>query len=145
MAKSLLGKATLVVGAAVSLLALAWLVSADRRPPTHSGRLLFSLGIVVASVGSMLLWSTIIGLLPRVRMWSPQWTYLAAAAPFYILAIWIFFFSSLEMRALGYTRMLVMVVVGSASGVLARKKAYPHFSDKDSPSTPLPPPTLFPK
>lgn len=146
MAKSLLGKGTLVVGAAVSLLALTWLVSADRRPPTHSGRLLFSLGIVVASLGSMLLWSTIIGLLLRVRLWSPQWIYLAGAVPFYMLAIWIFFFSSsLEMRALGYTRMLVMFVVGSASGVLARKKAYPQFSDKDSPSTPLPPPTLFPK
>jgi hypothetical protein len=145
MAKSLQGKAALVVGAAVSLLALVWLVSADRRPPTHSGRLVFSLGIVVASGGFMLLWSTTIGLLSRVRMWSPQWTYLAAAVPFYILAIWIFFFSGLAMRSLGYTRMLDMVIFGSLSGLLARKKAYPQFSDKDSPSTPLPPPTLFPK
>lgn len=145
MAKSLLGKAALVVGAAVSLSALTWLVSADRRPPTHSGRLLFSLGIVVASGGLVLFWSTIIGLLSRIRMWSPQWTYLAGAVPFYILAIWIFFFSSLEMRLLGYMRMFVMVVFGSASGVLARKKAHPQFSDEDSPSTPLPPPTLFPK
>jgi len=78
-------------------------------------------------------------------MWSPQWTFLVGAIPFYILAIWIFFFSSLEMRLLGYTRMLVLVAFGSWSGHLARKKAYPQFSDKDSASTPLPPPTLFPK
>jgi hypothetical protein len=133
------------VGAAVSLLALTWLVSADRRLPHAFGRLLFSLGIVVASGGLVLLWSTIIGLLSRTRMWSPQWTFLAGAVPFYILAIWIFFFSSLEMRLVGYARMLVMVCLGSASGRLARKKAYPQFSDKDSPSASLPPPTLFPK
>jgi len=133
------------VGAAVSLLALTWLVSADRRLPHALGRLLFSLGIVVASGGLMLLWSTIIGLLSRTRMWSPQWTFLAGAVPFYILSIWIFFFSSLEMRLLGSTTMLVMVVFGSVSGALARKMAYPQFSDKDSPSASLPPPTLFPK
>jgi hypothetical protein len=145
MVKSLLGKAALGVGAAVSLLALTWLVSADRRLPRAFSRLLLSLGIVVASVGLMLLWSTIVGLLSRVRMWSPQWTFLVGGMPFYILAIWIFFFSSLEMRLLGYARMLTMVAFGCASGQLARKKAYPQFSDKDFPSTPLPPPTLFPK
>jgi hypothetical protein len=41
--------------------------------------------------------------------------------------------------------MLPMAGFGSASGKLARKKAYPQFFDQDSPSTPLPPPTLFPK
>lgn len=145
MAKSLLSKGALVVGAAVSLLALTRLVSADPRLPRAFGRLLFSLGILIASGGLMLFWSTIIGLLSRTRMWSPPWTFLAGAVPFYILAIWIFFFSSLEMRLLGYTRMLVMACFGSASGVLARKRAYPQFSDKDSPSASLPPPTLFPK
>jgi len=145
MTKSLLGKGALVVGAAVSLLALTWLVGADRRLPHAFGRLLYSLGIVVASGGLMLLWSKIIGLLSRTRMWSPQWTFLAGAMPFYTLAIWIFFFSSLEMRLLGYTNMLVMVAFGSASGQQARKKAFPQFSDKDSPSADLPPPTLFPK
>lgn len=145
MEKSLLSKAALVVGATVSLSALTWLVSVDRRPSLAFGRSLLLLGLVVASGGLMLLWSTIIGLWSRTRMWSPQWTFLAGAVPFYILAIWIFFFSSLEMRLLGYMRMLLMACCGSISGKLARKKAYPQFSDKDSPSTPLPPPTLFPK
>jgi hypothetical protein len=145
MEKSLLSRAALIVGAAVSLSALAWLVSVDRRPPHAFGRVIFSLGILALSGASMLLWSTIVGLLSRTRMWSPQWTFLAGAVPFFILAMWIFFFSSLEMRLLGYTRMLLMVGIGSASGILARKKAYPQFADKDSPSTPLPPPTLFPK
>jgi hypothetical protein len=145
MVKSLLGKVALVVGAAVSLLALTWLVSGHRRLPDAFSRLLLSLGIVVASVGLMLLWSTVVGLLSRTRMWSPPWTFLVGGMPFYILAIWIFFFSSLEMRLLGYVRMLMMVGFGSWSGQLARKKAYPQFSDNDSPSASLPPPTLFPK
>jgi hypothetical protein len=145
MAKSLVVKWALVVGAAVSLWALIWLLGTDRRLPDAFGRLLFSLGVVVASGGLLLLWSTIIGILSRTRMWSPPWTFLAAAAPFYILAIWIFFLSSLEMRLLGGMRMLAMVALGSVSGQMARKKAYPQFSDKDSPSADLPPPTLFPK
>ena len=145
MQKSLLSKGALVVGAVVLLLELIWLVSLDRRPSQAFGRSLVLLGPVVVSGGLMLLWSTIIGLWSRTRMWSPQWTFLVGAMPFYILAIWIFFFSSLEMRLLGYTRMLLMVGFGSASGQRARKKAYPQFSDEDSPSTPLPPPTLFPK
>ena len=144
MAKCLLSKGALVVGAAVSLLALVWLLSADRQPAEVFGRSVL-VPLLVASGGLMLLWSTIIGLWSRTRMWSPQWTFLAAAAPFYMLAIWVFFFSSLEMRLLGYVRMLLMVCFASFSGQLARKKAYPQFSDKDSPSTPLPPPTLFPK
>jgi hypothetical protein len=101
MEKSLLSKGALVVGAAVSLIALTWLVSVDRRPSQAFGRPLLALGLVVASGGLMLLWSTIVGLWSRTRMWSPQWTFLAGAVPFYILAIWIFFFSSLEMRLLG--------------------------------------------
>jgi hypothetical protein len=143
MAKSLLGKGAVGLGAAVSLMALAWLL-VDRRPSQVFGGFI-SLPLVVASGALMLLWSTIIGLWSRIRMWSPQWTFLAGAAPFYILAIWVFFFSSLEMRLLGYMRMLLMVCFASFSGQRARKKAYPQFSDKDSPSTPLPPPTLFPK
>ena len=145
MEKSLLSKAALVVGAAVSLSALTWLVSADRRPSQAFGRSLLLLGLFVASGGLMLLWSTIIGLWSRTRMWSPQWTFLAGAVPFYILAMWIYFFSSLQMRLLGYTNMLLMVCFGSASGQQARKKAFLQFSDKDSPSADLPPPTLFPK
>ena len=145
MEKSLLSKAALALGAAVSLSVLTWLVSVDRRPSLAFGRSLLLLGLVVASGGLMLLWSTIIGLWSRTRMWSPQWTFLTGAAPFYILAIGVFFFSSLEMRLIGYTRMLLMIGFGSVSGQRARKKAYPQFSDKDSPSTPLPPPTLFPK
>jgi|HubBroStandDraft_6_1064221.scaffolds.fasta_scaffold175028_2 hypothetical protein len=145
MEKSLLSKGALVVGAAVSLLALTWLVSVDHRPSQAFGRSLVLLGVIVLAVCLMLLWSTIIGLWSRTRMWSPQWTFLMGAVPFYVLAIWVFFFSSLEMRLLGYTRMLLMVGFGSASGQRARKKAYPQFSDQDSPSTPLPPPTLFPK
>jgi ABC-type transport system involved in multi-copper enzyme maturation permease subunit len=145
MAKSLLSKGALVVGAAVSLLALTGLVSVDQRPSQAFGRALLLLGLVAASAGLMLLWSTIIGLWSRSRMWSPQWTFLAAAMPFFLLAIWVFFFSNLEMRLLGYARMLLMVSFGSLSGRRARKKAYPQFSDNDSPSTPLPPPTLFPK
>jgi hypothetical protein len=140
MEKSLLGNGALVLGATVSFLALTWLVGVYRRPPN-----VFFLGIVVVAGGSLVLWSTIIGLWSRTRMWSPQWTFLVGAAPFYILGIWIFFFSSLEMRLLGYTRMFLMVCFGSGSGQRARKKAYPQFSDKDSPSTPLPPPTLFPR
>jgi len=145
MEKSLLGKVALVTGAAVLLSALTWLVSVDRRPPLAFGRSLYLFGLVVAAGGLMVLWSTIIGRWSRTRMWSPQWTFLAGAVPFYVLSIWVFFFSSLEMRLLGYTRMLLMVCFGSISGQMARKKAYPQFSDKDTPSTPLPPPTLFPK
>ena len=144
MEKTLLIKCGLVVGPMASLFALTWLVSVDRIPSQAFGRLLL-LGVIVASGGLMLLWSTIIGLWSRTRMWSPQWTFLVGAVPFYILAIWVFFFSSLEMRLAGYARMFLMVGFGSLSGRRARKKAYPHFSDDDSPSTPLPPPTLFPK
>ena len=145
MAKSLLGRVAVVVGAAVSLVALTWLLSSGRRLPPAFGRLSYPLGIVVAAGGFMLLWSTIIALLSRTRIWSPPWTFLAGALPFYLLAIWIYFFSSLQMRLLGYTNMLLMVCFGSASGQQARKKAFPQFSDKDSPSADLPPPTLFPK
>jgi len=145
MATSLLSKAALLLGASASLLALAWLVSEDRRLLHLFGGRLFLLGIVVASGALMLLWSTITGLLSRSRVWSPQWTYLAGAMPLLMVAIWTGFFSSLAMRRAGYFSMLIMVGFGSASGQLARKKAYPQFSDKDSPSTPLPPPTLFPK
>lgn len=145
MSKSLLGKGALVVGALVSFLALTWLLAADRRFPDASVRRLFFLGIVVASVSVMFLWSTFIGLLSRTRIWSPPWTFLAGAIPFYILAIWIYFFSSLQFRLLGYTNMFLMACFGSATGARARNKAFPQFSDKDSPSADLPPPTLFPK
>jgi hypothetical protein len=145
MAKSHLSKFELIVGAAVSLPALTWLVSADRRPPDAFGRVIFLLAFLIASGGLILLWSSIIGLLSRARMWSPQWTVLAGAVPFFILALWIFFFSGLEMQLPGYVRMLLMVCFGSVSGRRARKKAYPQFSDKDPPSAQLPPPTLFPK
>jgi hypothetical protein len=50
-----------------------------------------------------------------------------------------------DLDAASDERMLPMAGFGSASGKLARKKAYLQFSDEDSPSTPLPPPTLFPK
>jgi hypothetical protein len=143
--KSLLGKGALATGAAVSLLALTWLAGLAPRPPDTFSRLLFWLGIIAASSTLLLLWSTIIAFLSQTRMWSPQWTFLAGATPFCILAIWTFFFSSLEMRMPGYARMLVMVCFGSASGHVARKKAYPEFSEEDSPSASLPPPTLFPK
>jgi hypothetical protein len=142
MQKSLLSNGARVVGAAISLAAVTWLVS---RPSQVFSRTSSLLDLTVASCALMFLWSTIIGLWSRTRMWSPQWTLLAGAVPFYILALWIFFFSSLELQFLGFTRTLLMVAYGSASGQLARKKAYPQFSDKDSPSTPLPPPTLFPK
>ena len=145
MATSLLSKAALLLGAAASLLALIWLVGEDRRLLHVFGGRVFLLGIVVASGGLMLLWSTIVGLLSRSRVWSPQWTYLAGAMPLLIVAIWTGFFSRLAMRQSGWLSMLLMVGFGSTSGQLARKKAYPQFSDKDSPSTPLPPPTLFPK
>ena len=131
MAKSLLGKGAVGLGAAVSLMALAWLL-VDRRPSQVFGGFI-SLPLVVASGALMLLWSTIIGLWSRTSMWSPQWTFLAGATPFYILAIWVFFFSSLEMRLVGYTRMLIMVCFASFSGQRARKRVYPQFSDKDSP------------
>jgi hypothetical protein len=145
MEKSLLNKGALVVGAAVSFLALTWLVSSDGKPSQAvGGRALILLGVVVA-LGALVLWSTIVGLWSRSRMWSPQWTFLVGAMPFYLLGMWIFFLSSLEMRLPGYTRMLLMVCLGSLAGRRARKMAYPQFSDKDSPSTPLPPPTLFPK
>jgi len=77
MAISLLSKAALLLSAAASLLALIWLVGEDRRLLHVFGGRVFLLGIVVASGGLMLLWSTIVGLLSRSRVWSPQWTYLA--------------------------------------------------------------------
>ena len=145
MLKPLLGRAALFVGAAVSLFALTWLLTADQKLPHAFSRIFLPFVIVVAAVSLLLLWSTIVGLLSRTRLWSPQWTFLVAGLPFYILGIWVFFFSRLEMRPLGYVRMLTMVAFGSLSGHRARKKAYPQFCDKDSPSAPLPPPTLFPK
>jgi hypothetical protein len=145
MAKSLLSNGALVLGASASLFALIWLVGEDRRLLHVFGGRLFLLGIVVASGALMLLWSTIIGLLSRSRVWSPQWTYLAGAMPLLIVAIWTGFFSRLAMLRPGYFSMLIMVGFGSASEQLARKKVYPQFSDKDSPSASLPPPTLFPK
>jgi hypothetical protein len=69
MEKLLLSKGALIVGAAVSLLALIWLVSVDRRPLRAYGRSLLLLGLPVASGGPMLLWSTIIGLWSRTHMW----------------------------------------------------------------------------
>ncbi len=145
MLKSLLGRAALFVGAAVSLFALTWLLTADQKLPYAFSRIFLPLVIVVAAVSLLLLWSTIVGLLSRTRLWSPPWTFLVAGMPFYILGIWVFFFSRLEMRPLGYVRMLTMVAFGFPSGHRARKKAYPQFCDKDSPSATLPPPTLFPK
>ncbi len=148
MEKSFPTKGALVAKAAVWLLALSWLFSGDQRPSQgiiHSLRSPSLLAVVLASGALILFWSTSIGRLSRTRLWSPQWTFLVAAMPFYLIAIWTFFFSNLEMRTLGYERMLLMVCFGSASGQLARKKAHPEFSDKDSPSSPLPPPTLFPK
>jgi hypothetical protein len=145
MEKSLLEKGALFAGAAVSLLALIWLVSVDPRSSHSFARSSVILGVLVASGTLMLLWSTIIGLWSRARVWSPQWTFLVGATPFYILAAWVFFFSTLEMRLPGYVYMLLMVWIGSASGRMARKKVFPQLSDQDSPSTPLPPPTLFPK
>ncbi|HEY0702512.1 MAG TPA: hypothetical protein VGD60_07075 [Candidatus Acidoferrales bacterium] len=145
MEKSVLNKGALVVGASGSFLALTWLVVEYRTASQRFGRTLSLLGLVVASYGVAFLWSTVIGQWSRTRLWSPQWTFLAAAAPFYLLGFWVFFFSSLEMRPPGYLIMLVMVSVGSDSGRKARKKAYPQLSDEDAPSTPLPPPTLFPK
>jgi hypothetical protein len=136
--KSLLGKGALVVGAAVSLFALTLLVNVTRKTPNW-------LGIDAALAALLLLWPKIVGFLSRIRMWSPQWTLLAGAVPFYALAIWTFFFSSWAMRLHGYEITLVMVCFGSASGSLARKKAYPQFTDRDSPFASLPPPTLFPK
>jgi hypothetical protein len=138
-------KFLLVVGAAVSLVALSWLVGLAGRRPSAFRSLLFWLGITAASTTLLLLWSTIVGFLSHIRMWSPQWTFLAGAMPFWILGIWTFFFSSLEMRLAGYTIMLVIVCFGSFSGHQARKIAYPQFSHEHPPSASLPPPTLFPK
>src|ERR1700677_26875 len=145
MEKTALSKGALVVCAVVSLSVLTWLVSQYRTPSQRFGLTLSIVGLLVAAYGVALLWSAMIGNWSRIRLWSPQWTFLAGAAPFYLLGFWVFFFSGLEMRLSGYLRMLIMVCVGSASGRQARKKAYPQFSDEDAPSTPLPPPTLFPK
>lgn len=145
MEKSLLVKGELGAAAAVSLLALVWVVSIDERPPDLISGFLFSLIIIAVAGGATHLWSTFMGLLSRESIWSPGWTLLAGAMPFYLLAIWAFFFSSFEMQISGFMRLMLLEIFGTVSGVLARKKAFPHFTNKDSASTPLPPPTLFPK
>jgi hypothetical protein len=125
-------------------LVLTWFVNVAPRQGALFGRFSVLLGLVVASVAAMLLWSTTVGLWSRIRVWSPQWTFLVGAIPFWVLGFWVFFLSGrFEMRQLGYLRMLLLVGFGSSAGRMARKKAYPQFSDEDSPSTPLPPPTLF--
>lgn len=145
MAKSALNIGAAVAGAVFFAAALVWATVIHARPPGVFDRSLVLWGIVAVSGGLTLCWSTVVGHLSRIRMWSPPWTLLAGAAPFYILSVWIFFFSTLEMRLLGYARMLLVACFGSISGRLARKKAYPQFSSEDSMSASEPPPSLFPR
>lgn len=132
------------LGAVFSASVLVWLVLVHRMPPTALGRRLFFLGLVAASGGLMVCWSTIVGHLARTRLWSAQWSYLGAASPFFILATWSFFFGRFAMDVQGYLRMALMISFGSLSGSLGRKKAYPQLPD-DRPFASSPPPTLFPK
>lgn len=134
-----------VPGAAACALFLVWLVIFHARSSNILSREVLLLGILGAAGGLLIFWSTIVSHESQAHLWSPQWTFLAGALPFYLIAIWIWFFSRFEFRLIGFTRMLLMVCVGSAAGHLARKNVYPQFSDNDSPSDSLPPPTMFPR
>jgi hypothetical protein len=134
-----------LLGALASVSAVVWTLTMYQRPPHAVVRSLMWWGMLLASGSLIYCWSTVVGHLSLTRIWSPQWTFLTGGLPFYILALWVWFFSPLAFGLVGTTRMLLMVCFASISGILARRKAYPQFSDKDSASADLPPPTLFPK
>jgi hypothetical protein len=134
-----------LLGALASASAVVWTLAMYQRPPHALDRSLMWWGTLLASGGLIYCWSTVVGHLSRTRIWSPQWTFLTGGLPFYIVALWFFFFSPFAFGFAGGTRMLLMEFLGIISGQLARKAAYPQFSDKESPNADLPPPTLFPK
>jgi hypothetical protein len=102
-------------------------------------------GTLLASGGFLYCWSTVVGHLSQTRVWSPPWTFLTGALPFYIVAVWYFFISPFAFELVGFTRMLVMTLFGSVAGQWARKAAFPEFEEKASASADLPPPSLFSK
>ncbi len=114
-------------------------------PRVRPDREIVLFAILATSAGFLFCWSEIIGRLAEARVWLPATAFLAAAAPFYFLALWSFFVGKWEMSAAGYMRMLLMVCFGSAAGAIARNKAYPEMSGREPPSAEPPPPTLFPK
>ena len=134
-----------LLGALASASAVVWTLAMYRRPPHALDRSLIWWGTLLASGGLIYCWSTVVGHLSRTRIWSPQWTFLTGGLPFYIVALWFFFFSPFAFGFVGGARMVLMECCGIISGQLARKAAYPQFSDKDAPNADLPPPTLFPK
>jgi len=145
MTKSPLLKAAVVAGAVLSGSALGWLVLVCPRPRDAFGRELVLLAILAASGGFLMCWAAIVGQLSRMRLWSPSWTFLVGALPFWILGGWSLFIGRWAMGTIGFTREVLMVAFGSAAGASARKRAYPEMSDKDSIHAAPPPPTLFPK
>jgi hypothetical protein len=145
MSKSAVNIGIALLGALASASAVVWTLAMYRRPPHAPDRSLMWWGTLLASGGLVYCWSTVVGHLSRTRIWTPQWTFLTGGLPFYIVALWFFFFSPFAFGFVGGTQMFLMVFYGSISGHLARKSAYPQFSDEGSPHASLPPPTLFPK
>jgi len=133
------------LGALASASAVIWTIAMYQRPPHALERSMMWWGTLLASGGLIYCWSTVVGQLSRTRIWSPQWTFLIGGLPFFIVALWFFFFSPFAFGLVGGIRMLLMECLGSISGQLSRKAAYPQLSDKDPLNADLPPPTLFPK
>src|SRR2546430_7249631 len=144
MSKPAVNIGFVLVGALASTSAVVWM-PVYRRLPHALDRSLMWWGTLLASGGLIYCWSAVVGHLSRTRIWSPQWTFLTGGLPFYILAVWFFFFSRLAFGLVGGTQMFLMTCCGSISGGLARKAAYPQISDEDSPKADLPPPTPVPK
>jgi len=144
MSKPAVNIGIVLLGALASASAVVWM-PVYRRLPHALDRSLMWWGTFLASGGLIYCWSTVVGHLSRNRIWSPQWTFLTGGLPFYVLALWFFFFSPFAFGLVGATQMLMMAFCGSISGALARKAAYPLFSEEDPARADLPPPTLFPK
>ena len=143
MSKPAVNIGIVFLGALASTEAVFLTPAIYRRPPPALDRPLMWWGTLLASGGLIYGWSTVVGHLSRTRIWSPQWTFLTGGLPFYILALWFFFFSPLAFGLVGGTQMLMMTFCGSISGALARKAAYPQFSEEDPPRADLPPLRFF--
>jgi hypothetical protein len=128
MAESALIKVAAVPGAVVSALALVWLVLICRLPPEVFGRFLVAIGTAGASGLLILCWSTPIGRVARTRGWLAQWSFLAGALPFWVLAL-----CSLFIGRVGFARMMLVVFLGFFSGRVAGKKVHPELAAHNSP------------
>jgi hypothetical protein len=145
MSKQAVNMGIVFLGALASTEAVFLTPALYRKAPPALDRPLMWWGTLLVSGGLIYGWSAVVGHLSRTRIWSPQWTFLIGGLPFYILAVWFFFFSPFALGLVGGIQMFEMAFCGALSGALARKAAYPQFSEEDPARADLPSPTLFPK